>query len=164
MQEVVSNSSPIIHLSKIGKLHLLQEFFDKISIPNAVYEECVIHGKEHEEVELIRKADWLKVHSVSDQKLLRLLESELDKGESEAIVLSLERKSDLLLLDDADARQKARIYNLKITGTVGILLRAKKENKIESFKQVLEHLVTTGFHIKTNLINRFLTEADECNK
>jgi len=43
-------------------------------------------------------------------------------------------------------------------------LRAKKENKIQSFKQVLEHLVTPGFHIKTNLINRFLTEAGEYNK
>jgi predicted nucleic acid-binding protein len=140
---------PIIHLAKIGQLYLLHEFFDKVSIPDAVYEECIIHGKEYEEVELIRKAKWLTVHSVGDQKLIRLLESELDKGESEAIVLSLERKSDLLLLDDADARQKAKIYNLKITGTLGILLRAKKENKIQSFKQVLERLVTTGFHINS---------------
>lgn len=161
MQEVVSNSSPIIHLSKIGKLHLLHEFFEKLSIPNAVYEECVLYGKEYAEVELIKKAEWLRVYSIVDKNLMRLLESELDKGESEAIVLSLERNAVLLLLDDADARQKARIYNLNVTGTLGILLRAKKENKIQSFRQVVEQLITTGFHIKTKLLNSFFVEAGE---
>lgn len=92
MQKVVSNSSPIIHLAKVGKLELLKEYFHTIIIPEAVYRECVQEGKEREEVGLIKRADWFKVAQVNDKKLVRLLQSQLDNGESEAIVLSLEKE------------------------------------------------------------------------
>lgn len=159
MQDVVSNSSPLIHLAKIGKLNLLHEFFGVIAVPRAVYEECVV--RPYKEVHAIKNAEWLKVFSVTGLYLVKLLESELDKGESEAIALALERNADLLLLDDADARQKARIYNIEITGTLGILLRAKKENKIESFSQITDELMATGFRIDAKLRNKLLAEAGE---
>lgn len=107
MQKVVSNSSPIIHLAKIGKLELLKDYFQTIIIPDAVYKECVIEGLEREEVGLIKRADWFKVVQVKDKILVRLLQSQIDNGESEAIALSLEIGSDLILLDDYDAREKA---------------------------------------------------------
>ncbi len=119
MQKVVSNSSPIIHLAKIGKLELLKEYFQGIIVPKAVYRECILEGNGHEEVELIKNANWIKVSQVKDQKLVRLLRSSLDDGESEAIALSLENGADLILLDDSDAREKARLYELEITGIIG---------------------------------------------
>ncbi len=161
MQEVVSNSSPLIHLAKIGHLNLLHEFFGVIAIPKAVYNECVIENEEYEEIPIIRRADWLHSHSVSNQNLVRLLFSELDKGESEAIALALERNADLLLLDDAEARQTARLYGLKIVGTLGILLRAKKENRLKSLREAIEQLLLTGFRIDRRLIKKILTEAGE---
>lgn len=161
MQKVVSNSSPIIHLAKIGKLELLKNYFQTIIIPDAVYKECVQEGKEREEVGLIKRADWFKVVQVKDKKLVRLLQSQLDNGESEAIALSLEIRSDLILLDDYDAREKARLYGLKITGVIGILLRAKLEGKIGSLKEYLLRLKESGFWISNKLETRVSMEVDE---
>ncbi len=77
MPKVISNSSPIIHLAKIGRIHLLQEFYKNIAIPSAVYEECIIEGKDREEVSVIKNADWLNVCPVSKPPFVRLLLSEL---------------------------------------------------------------------------------------
>ena len=112
MQKVVSNSSSIIHLAKIGKLSLLREYFNTIMVPESVLKECVAEGKDRKEVEAIKKAEWIRVAEVQDKKLVKLLQSSLDDGESEAIALSLESGADLILLDDSDEREKARIYGL----------------------------------------------------
>lgn len=112
MQKVVSNSSPIIHLAKIGKLSLLREYFNTIMVPESVFKECVAEGKDRKEVEAVKKAEWIRVAEVQDKKLVKLLQSSLDDGESEAIALSLESGADLILLDDSAAREKARIYGL----------------------------------------------------
>lgn len=161
MQKVVSNSSPIIHLAKIRKLNLLKEYFQTITIPEIVYRECIVEGKDREEVELIKNADWIKTLQVKDQKLVKLLQSSLDDGESEAITLSLEIGADLILLDDSDAREKARLYNLEITGIIGVLLRAKLDGKIDSLKENLKRLKETGFWIDDKLEARLLLEVRE---
>lgn len=159
MQKVVSNSSPIIHLAKIGKLGLLKDFFETVAVPEAVYRECAVEGKERKEVALIRNADWLKIVHVNDKKIVRLLQSSTDDGEAEAIALALEVGADLILLDDSDAREKARLYGLKITGTIGILLRAEKEGKLSSVKETLEELRITGFWVDGELMSRLLGEG-----
>lgn len=161
MQKVVSNSSPLIHLAKIGRLELLKDYFRIVSIPEAVYKECVIDGKNREEVKLIRSAEWLKVIRVKDRKLVKLLQASLDEGESETIALSLEIGADLVLLDDYDAREKARLFGLKITGTIGVLLKAKKENGIKLLKQELRRLRETGFWIGDELEAKLLKEVGE---
>lgn len=161
MPDVISNSSPIIHLAKIGKLHLLQEFYGQLIIPQAVHEECVLEGRHREEIAVIKNADWFLRATVKNTSLVRLLLSQLDCGEAEVIALALERPTDLLLLDDADAREKAKIYHLSFTGTLGILLRAKQEGKIGSFRDILEHLRETGFWVTDSVKKKFLAAAGE---
>ena len=161
MPEVVSNSSPLIHLAKMNQLDLLHEFFGEIAIPRAVYEECITEGEKREEIVTIKNAEWLHSYTVVDKNLVTMLQSELDNGESEAIALALESRAHLILLDDAEAREKARLYHLKITGTLGILLRAKKEDKIQSFSDMIEQLLETGFWIDNALKRRLLVEVGE---
>jgi len=138
---------------------LLHELFGEIAIPRAVYEECIIEGEERKEIATIKNADWLHTYDVTDKNLVTVLHSELDKGESEAIALALEKSADLILLDDAEAREKARLYSLKITGTLGILLRAK--DKVQSFGDIIEQLLTTGFWVDAALKRRLLAEVGE---
>lgn len=161
MQKVVSNSSPIIHLAKIRRLYLLEEYFHTISIPETVRRECIVEGKDRPEVELIKNADWIKASEVQDQRLVKLLRSSLDDGESEAITLALEIGADLILLDDSDAREKARIYGLKLTGTIGVLLRARLDGQIGFLKEELGRLRETGFWLNNELEARLLSEAGE---
>jgi predicted nucleic acid-binding protein len=56
---VVSNSTPLIALSKIGKLNLLREYFDQVFIPKAVYDEVVVNGGILYGAEEVAKADWI---------------------------------------------------------------------------------------------------------
>ena len=101
LQKVVSNSSPLIHLAKIGRLNLLKEFFDQIIVPEAVYRECV-EEKHREDARKIAEAEWIVVLKVKDQKLKKALMMNLDEGE---------------------ARRVARNFGLSITGTIGILIK-----------------------------------------
>ena len=114
MQKVVSNSSPLIHLAKIGKLDLLRSFFSEVFVPEAVYKECVVEGKGKDDATKISEARWIRVRKIKDEKLKRALMVELDEGEAEAIVLALEESADLLLLDDYEARRIARSLGLKV--------------------------------------------------
>ena len=158
---VVSNSSPIIHLAKIDQLDLLPDFFSELVIPPAVYEECITDGKGRPEVAKIKQASWLRVVQVANQNLIKLLSAEVDRGEAEAIALALEIQASLILLDDSDAREKARLYHLKMTGLLGILLRARKSGKIASLSEKLDALRNTGFWLNAGLTDHLLREAGE---
>ncbi|MEZ0344645.1 MAG: DUF3368 domain-containing protein [Caldimicrobium sp.] len=161
MPKVVCNSSVLIHLAKIDKLELLQKFYEKIFIPQAVYREVVIEGESKPEIKLIKNANWIEVVNIKDDKLVNLLNLDLDLGESESIVLGLELKADLILLDDHEARMKAKTFGLKVAGTLGVLLLAKYKGQIESLKNEIEKLKSAGFWIKEDLVKRVLREVGE---
>jgi len=158
---VVSNSSPIIHLAKIDQLNLLPDFFGELIIPPAVYEECITEGKGRPEVAKIKQASWLRVVQVTNQNLVKLLNAEVDRGEAEAIALALETRASLILLDDADAREKARLYHLKMTGLLGVLLRARKTGRVASLSEKLDALRVSGFWLNARLTDRLLREVGE---
>ena len=153
---VVSNSSPIIHLAKIGRLELLKGLYGKIIVPEKVYMECTDTAHFREEVELILQSAWISKYLIKDYNLFRLLYSEIDAGEAEAIVLALEQRADLLLLDDQEARNKARRLNLPITGTVGVLLKAKNEGLISSLDGEIQSLQASGFWLSNSLVHALL--------
>ena len=82
---------------------------------------------------------------------------ELDEGESESIALAIEIQSDLILLDEQDARNIAEIYGLKMTGVIGVLIRAKREGYISSVGNYIDILQTkAGFRISKELYNSIL--------
>lgn len=104
---------------------------------------------------------WIRVLKIRDEKLKRAFMMELDEGEAEAIVLALEESADLILLDDYEARKVVRSFGLNITGTVGILIRAKREGKVESLKDEIEKLMKTGFWLNRKLYERIIKEFGE---
>jgi len=161
MPTIVSNSTPLIHLARIGQLDLLRDFFGKVLIPSAVHDECVVQGRSYPDAQRIAQADWLETLKVLDEHLVISLNAELDRGESEAIALALQQQADLLLLDDAEGRNKARLYGLKYTGTVGVLLRAKQSGKLPSLRSALAALQASGFWLDRRLHQKLLQEANE---
>lgn len=151
---VVSNSSPLISLGAIGRLDLLHDLFDKISIPPAVLQE-------------VRSVDispetWIVPREVDSPPLSQALESELDRGEAEAIALAIELRADLLLMDERRGRRLASRLGLKVLGVLGILVDAKRIGLIEKIEPVLVELRDkAGFRISTALYERALQEAGE---
>jgi len=133
---VVSDTTPLSELAKVGKLYLLRDVFGEIIIPQEVYNE-VTRG-EHPAVSAVKSITWISVRTVSDpQKVFDLL---LRLGETAAIVLAEELGVNQLLLDDRKAKLVAESRNLPVIGTIGILLLAKDEGLITSIKEILDNL------------------------
>ncbi|MEQ9377510.1 MAG: DUF3368 domain-containing protein [Imperialibacter sp.] len=82
-------------------------------------------------------------------------------GEASAITLALEIGADLIILDDQKARYTAEKLGLQITGTLGILIKAKKKGIVSSIKPFLEKLQQTNFRLSEHLIEEALKEANE---
>lgn len=133
--KVVSNSSPLIFLSAIGMLELLKIEFGEISIPEVVYEEVTstnLKGSNE-----VKHADWIKVRTVKNIKSLAFL-TMLDEGEEKAIILAMEQKADLLLLDDLAGRRVAMAHGLHVMGTLGFLKVMHRKGRIRSLKSILD--------------------------
>ena len=87
---------------------------------------------------------------------------DLDRGEAEAIVLALELKSRWLLLDERDARKIGKSLGLRVTGILGILLRAVKDQRIPSIEPVIDELITQCcFRISDDLKDEILIESNK---
>ncbi|BCW95585.1 MAG: hypothetical protein KatS3mg018_1067 [Fimbriimonadales bacterium] len=91
-----------------------------------------------------------------------MLKLQLDEGEAEAIALALQERTEVVLLDDSQARLMARRLNLQVTGVVGILIRAKREAKIVSLKQEIDRLREQGgFWLAERVVQRALQAVGE---
>jgi len=152
---VVSNSSPLIALAKIGKLHILRDFFGKITIPKAVRYEVVIKGKGKPGAEEVERAEWIEVKEVRDKLSVEVLKGEIEIGEAEAIVLAKELNADLLIMDESIPRVIAESIGLKVVGSLAILYIARKRGLIkEDFNEIVKELRDKGVRFSDDVIER----------
>jgi len=151
---VVSNTSPILNLAIVDHLDLLHEQMGEVIIPPKVVEELRL-DEALPGVAVIKRAvadGWLQVQPITDLTLLRALSRDLDAGEAEAIALALQIGADLLLLDERDARRVASSLTLKVTGVIGVLLRAHHEGRISALEPILADLEEiAGFFVGREL-------------
>lgn len=155
---IVSNSSPLIALSRIGKLNILKSLYKKLLIPQAVAEE--ISSDLTKKINL-NTLSWIKIKSLNQPLSVAILSVSLGRGESETMALVLELKADLVILDELAARNTAESLNLKFTGTLGIILKAKKKNLISSVRKTIDNLIKHGFRVSSQLYSDILELAGE---
>ena len=106
---IISNSSPLIYLSKLDRLYLLKDLFKKILIPNEVYDEVVVVGKQKNfydslKIENAIREGWIVIKEVNGFKELEMFSSEIDLGELAVIKLAKKENPELILIDDASAK------------------------------------------------------------
>lgn len=161
MTRWVTNSSPVIFLSKLGRLDLLRISTEKVLIPDEVVEEI----ERYDDVAAadLRRAlgQWLEQRPVKHSSSLSTLRAELGAGEAAAITLAQEMSAERVVLDDLDARRWALRLDLRVTGTVGLLLAAKLKGRIPSLESELERLEELGFWISQPLLEAVLVMASE---
>ena len=105
--------------------------------------------------------DWIKIQSVSVKKYQNFLETQLDCGEASAIALASEFDNVLLLLDDLKARKLATLLKFKITGTLGVINKAKQMAIIDKVKPLIDKLLLTDFRIADNIVEEILKMNNE---
>ena len=147
-EPVVVDSTCLIGLEQIGRLDLLPNLFEPICAPPEVQRES---GFSYE---------WLRIEAPANPNLVSALKVMVDDGEAEAIALAVERNWKIVL-DDRRARDLAQRLGLKIIGTVGILVRAKRSGLLPWIKPLLNELTETGFHLSEDLKREALRMAGE---
>lgn len=147
---VISDTSCLIVLTKIGQLDLLPKLYSQIiTSPEIVAE----FGTP--------LPVWIQVIAVKNLDLKKSLEIQLDLGEASAIALAHEIPDSTLILDDLKGRKVAKLLKMKFTGTLGILAKAKSVGIISSLKPNLDELLESNFRVSEELIKELLKKYDE---
>jgi predicted nucleic acid-binding protein len=158
---VVSDTSPVLNLARIGRLGLLPLLYKQVLIPSTVYEELMDSSDLPLALDLASEP-WLIVAMAKDQRHVQELRADLDAGEAEAIVLAIEHRADLLLVDERRGRRTATAAGLKIMGLLGVVAEAKRVHLIDLGKPVLDELIQIArFWIGPDLYDEVLRELGE---
>jgi len=159
---VVSDTSPISGLYRIGHLHLFRILYQKVIIPEAVFQELLELKSFGFDLEEILMATWIEVKSPSNINNVAILQKELDLGEAEAIVLAQELNADLLLMDEAIGRQVAKREGMTVIGLIGMLTDAKSQGYVLMVKPLLDRLISeANFRISPALYQMAVQYAGE---
>jgi hypothetical protein len=158
MRRIICSTTPILSLIKINKLDLLQQLYGQIIIPNAVYKE-VEEGKFSNHYQDLKTINWIKIETLN--KNLQLPNFGLDAGEEEVIQLALQINADFVIIDETLGRKIALQNNIRLTGTIGLLLKAKEKNLISSVRTELDLLLSEGIWISKKLYQRTLEISNE---
>lgn len=158
---IVSDSSPLIAFSRINQLELLQTVVGNIIIPEEVAREISEYGKGKKGVIDVSSYGWIRVKKIASQSKVDLLLPSIDKGEAEVIVLALENKADLVLIDELSGRKIAESFNISILGPAGILLKAKDRGLIRTVKPLLDEMMEKGIRYSHRFYTHLLKQIGE---
>ena len=152
---VVSDTSPILNLATVESLGLLRHLFHEVVIRPLVAEELVRHG-------VPVASEWMQVVGAQDRGELAKLRQQLDAGEAEAIVVAVEIKATLILIDEQRGRRLASEHGLEVMGLLGVLAEAKGRGLIPECKPLLDAIIDrAGFWIGDDLRSRYLVGVGE---
>ena len=160
MRKVVVNSTPLIALGRIGRLDLLKQLYQEIIIPDAVFLE--VTAKDDQVCNAVKQSlTWIKVSSISKDADKRMYRARLHDGEVEVMILAQEINADLVIIDDKAARKTAEYLDLPLTGTIGVLLKAKDNGILSSVLSVVEEMEHTGVYYGERLKEMIRRAAKE---
>jgi predicted nucleic acid-binding protein len=125
-------------------------------IPGAVCREVSV-----KDTHFLDGFDWIRTFNITNIAAKELFSGALHDGEVEVMLLAKEHNADLVIMDDRLARRHITYLRLPVTGTVGILLRAKSNGIIKSVKPVLDELIQNGFYISNSVCREILALAKE---
>lgn len=157
---VVVNTTPIIALSLIGQFDLLQKLYGRVSIPAAVRAEVLAAGASGVGVRELRESTWVDVVSLQDPSRADLI-ADLERGEAEVIALAQEQSAGLVIIDERLTRRHAKRLGMRLTGTLGILLRAKQLGMVDAIEPLIDQLRQSGIRLGDDQIAQVLRLAGE---
>ena len=161
MRKVIVNSTPLLVLGNIGRLDILRNLYEQIEIPAAVYRE-VTEKNDAASKALLAASDWIKVRTVENIADYAMYQAKLHAGEVETMIIAQKPvRADLVILDDMAARKTAKYLGLTVTGTMGVLVKAKQKQIIPAVKPILDEIMRNGFYISEKIVKMVLKSVDE---
>lgn len=154
---VVADSSPLIHLSRIDRLHLLAVLYDRVVVPREVWDEVVHRRPAAVGVNTLQQESWIRV----DERELPQVDLGLDPGETAAIQLAEALHADALLIDERMGRRVAAARGIAVRGTLGVLVQAREAGALPALRPVLDALIAEGFRVAPALLRESLLRVGE---
>lgn len=155
----VMNASPLILLGKVGRLDLPESLAPSLAVPESVIRE--IEAGAESDPSTVATVSWAKVRVVADVPLsVSVAHWDLGAGESQVISQCLAGPS-VAVIDDGDARACAQSHALPIIGTLGIVLRARRQGLIPVARPVVDQIIAAGSFLDRNLVEMALAQIGE---
>lgn len=160
MRKVIVNSTPLIALSKANQLELLHQIYGEITIPQAVFNE--VTQKNDLVKNEVASASWIHIETVRDMKAKRMYRAKLHNGEVEVMILAQEYDGEhLVIIDDNAARKTAQFLGLTLTGTMGVLIKAKELGYIDSVMPIVSRMEEREIYFSETLKARVKRLSNE---
>ena len=157
---VVADASPIILLSRVGRLDLLPALYGRLVVPAPVYREVAQVGKPGSAD--LSAEPWVElVETDPSDPVFTNLRRNLDLGEAAALAVAKALSADLVLMDDRQGRRAAATLGLSVKGTLGILLAAKRGGFLDKVGPLVAALVEQGAWLSPALKRQVLAAAGE---
>ena len=155
--KIISNASPLIFLSKIGRIELLNDLFSEVYIPEGAWNEA-IHKPDDvtDTLREIKSAGKINVFTVKNTIAVSAMIGRLHRGESEVILGAGELGISDVILDDGYARSKAKQMGLNVTGTLGILVTGHQNGLIDDINSEVNNLRRIGFRISDAIVDQIM--------
>ena len=155
----VVNASPLILFSRIGRLDLIARLAPAILIPNAVIEE--VRAGQLKDRTAATALEWAEQYRVADLSLEASIEHwDLGLGESQVIAHGI-RAPRWAVLDDRAARRCAVVHGIRVIGSLGVVLRSKKNRHIDRARPLVEDLIGAGMFLVDEFVDRALEAVGE---
>ena len=156
---VVSDTSPLQYLHQVGCLSLLPSLFGRVLIPPAVDHEIQVGIERGNDLPVLGLSPWVVVEPPREIPAFSV-ELQSDPGEREALALALEHGC-RVLMDDRDGRRAADALGIAYTGTLGVLISAKRSGLVEAIAPILDRLLARGYRLSDQVRRGALELAGE---
>lgn len=156
---LVINTGPLLALvAALGDLGILRDLYRNVHVPFEVCQEIMVGGASGFAVPQFESANWLIVRQ-GQVELPKFLANALDPGEASVIQLALLENIQTVCIDEAVGRRMARLCGLQLTGSIGILVRAKKEGASFEMAEVLQRMQDHGIWLSQNVLEFAIRES-----
>jgi predicted nucleic acid-binding protein len=159
-KDIVINTSPLLALSAaLGDLSVLQSLYQNVFVPFEVCQEIEKGGSSGFSVTEFKAASFL--HKLNEPLIISpFLKNSLDIGEASVIQLALNKNIQTVCIDETVGRRIARLNNLSLTGSIGVLIRASKEGYLFSMQDAIKNMQARGIWLSDSVI-KFALQATE---
>lgn len=161
MRKVIVNTTPLIALCHVGQLDVLKKIYGEALIPPAVYQELSEKKESLCKKQVDNSLNWIHVEKIENQMAKSMFKAQLHDGEVEVKILAKEKNADLVIIDDANAKKHAKYLKLPVTGTLGVLIKAKRQGYIRELKPIIQEMIDKNIYISENLTKLCLEQVNE---
>lgn len=159
--QIVINTGPLLALiAGLGNLEILDALYERVLVPHEVSQEIMAGGPSGFGIREFSEATFL-VKRRKPTKIQPYLLNSLDLGESSVIQTALDEKIQTVCIDEAMGRRIARLNGLALTGSLGIMIRAKKEGHPIVLRETIDRMQACGVRLSERLIKSALSQAVE---